>query len=148
MSSVAASGTGINVPSYTAGFVHTVDIGLGVTSVVYGGLVHVTTAMAATISYGLVLLLGALAGAIGYFSGCCSRRGLRVSAIAGFLTSILNIGIIIAILVPLSWELFVGFLSENYEHLMLSEDSVKTIQGLKIPLAVIFAVLAIMEALR
>jgi hypothetical protein len=31
---------------------------------------------------------------------------------------------------------------------MLSEDSVKVIQGLKIPLAVIFAVLAGLEVLR
>ena len=144
--SVAVSGMGNNVASYTVGFLHTIDIGLGVTSVVYGGLVRVTAVMAATISYGLLLILGSLAGAIGYFSGCCSRRGLGVSAIAGFLTSILNIGTFIAILV--SWESFIGFLNENYEHLKLSEDSVKTIQGLKIPLAVIFVVLAGLEVLR
>lgn len=147
-SSVTASGTVVDCSYAAAGFVHALDIGLGVTSVVYGGLVHVTAVMAATISYGLVLLLGALAGIIGYFSGSCSRSGLGVSAISGLLAGILNAGIFIAILVPASWELFVGFLNENYEHLLLSEDSVKTIQGLKIPLVVISAVLAGLEVLR
>ena len=141
---VAAAGT--NIASCTVGLLHAIDAGLGVALVVYGGLVHVTAVMAVTISYGLVLLLGALAGAIGYFFGACSRRGLRASAMAGFLICFLDIGAFIAILV--SWDSFVGFLDENYQHLMLSEDSVKVIQGLKIPLAVIFAVLAGLEVLR
>ncbi len=135
-----------NIASCAVGLLHAIDVGLGVALVVYGGLVHVTAVTAVTISYGLVLLLGALAGAIGYFSGACSRRGLRASAMAGFLTCFLDIGAFIAILV--SWDSFVGFLDENYQHLMLSEDSVKVIQGLKIPLAVIFAVLAGLEVLR
>jgi hypothetical protein len=143
---IAVAAAGINIASCTVGLLHAIDVGLGVALVVYGGLVHVTAVMAVTISYGLVLLLGALAGAIGYFSGACSRRCLRASATAAFLTSILDIGAFIAILV--SWDSFVGFLDENYEHLMLSEDSVKVIQGLKIPLAVIFAVLAGLEVLR
>lgn len=143
---IAVAAAGINIASCTVGLLHAIDVGLGVALVIYGGLVHVTAVMAVTISYGLVLLLGALAGAIGYFSGACSRRCLRASATAAFLTSILDIGAFIAILV--SWDSFVGFLDENYEHLMLSEDSVKVIQGLKIPLAVIFAVLAGLEVLR
>jgi hypothetical protein len=143
--SVTGAGAGTKVARCTVGLLHAMDIGLGVSLIVYGGLVHATAVTAAAISYGLVLLLGALAGAIGYFSAC-GRRGLRASAIAGFLTCILDIGTFVAILV--SWDSFIGFLNENYEHLMLSEDSVEMIQGLKIPLAVIFVVLASLEVLR
>ena len=143
--SVTGAGAGTKVAWCTVGVLHAIDIGLGVSLVVYGGLVHATAVTAAAISYGLVLLLGALLGAIGYFSAC-GRRGLRAGAIAGFLICIMDIGTFVAILV--SWDSFIGFLNENYEHLMLSEDSVEMIEGLKIPLAVIFVVLACLEVLR
>mmetsp|Transcript_8619 Transcript_8619/g.19372 ORF Transcript_8619/g.19372 Transcript_8619/m.19372 type:complete len:323 (-) Transcript_8619:87-1055(-) len=137
---------GSKVASYTVGALHAVDIGLGLALVVYGGMVHVSSVTAAAICYGLVLFLGAIAGAIGYYSGACNRRGLRGSAIAGFLACLLDIGAFIAVIA--AWDPFIQFLNDNHEALMLSTDSIETIQGLKILFAVIFIVLAGLEVHR
>lgn len=137
---------GIKVASYTVGALHAVDIGLGIALVVYGSMVHVTSVTAAALCYGLVLLLGAVAGTIGYYSGACNRRGLRASAFAGFLTCLLDIVAFIAVLV--FWDSFIRFLNDNHDLLMLSTDSVETIGGLKIFFAVIFIVLAGLEVHR
>lgn len=140
------SATGSKATLYTVGALHAIDIGLGLALVMYGGMVHVAQVTALSVFYGLVLLLGAVAGAIGYYSGACNRRGLVASAIAGLLTCLLDLGAFIAILV--SWDSFVKFLQDNHNELMLSEDSVKTIQGLKILYAIIFLVLAVLEGYR
>ena len=140
------SATGSKVALYTVGALHAIDIGLGLALVIYGGMVHVAQVTALSIFYGLVLLLGAIAGAIGYYSGACNRRGLVGSAIAGLLTCLLDIFAFIAILV--SWDSFIKFLDDNHTELMLSKDSVKTIEGLKILYAIIFLVLALLEGYR
>jgi len=121
-------------------------MGLGLALLVYGGMVHVTAVTAAAISYGLVLFLGAVAGAIGYFWGGCNRRGLRGSAIAGFLTSLLDICAFVAVIA--SWHSFIKFLNDNHEALMLSTDAVKSIEGLKVLFAVLFILLSGLEAHR
>ena len=143
---VTGLGADDKVASRTVGALLALDVGLGAACVTYGALVHVTAAMATTISYGVVLLVGAFAGAMGLYTGACIRRGLLVSAIAGFLAFLLDVGALVVIL--LSWDTFILFMKKNYEHLMLSEDSLKTIQGLKIPLVTIFAALAALEILR
>lgn len=137
---------GSKVASYIVGALHAVDIGLGLALIVYGAMVHVTSVTAAAICYGLVLFLGAAAGAIGYYSGACNRRGLRASAFAGFLTCLLDIAAFIAVIA--SWDSFIQFLKENHDLLMLSTDSVETIGGLRILFAVIFIVLAGLEVHR
>lgn len=141
-----SSPKGSKLASYTVGALHGTDFGLGLALVVYGAMVHVTSVTAAATAYGLVLLLGAMSGAIGYYSGACNRRGLRASAVAGFLTCLLDIAAFIAVLA--SWDTFIQFLNDNHEALMLTEDSVKTIQGLKILFAIIFLVLAGLEMHR
>lgn len=122
------------------------DIAIGTSCVVYGALVHLTPVMATMISYGSVLILGAFAGALGVYTGSCSQRGLQASAMVGFLVTLLDIGALITTL--LLWDTFIVFLNENCDHLLLSEDSITTIQGMKIPLVVIFAVLALLEFIR
>jgi hypothetical protein len=64
----------------------------------------------------------------------------------GFLVTLLDIGALITTL--LLWDKFIVFLNENYDHLLLSEDSVTTIQDLKILFVVTFAVLALLEFIR
>mmetsp|Transcript_13179 Transcript_13179/g.21474 ORF Transcript_13179/g.21474 Transcript_13179/m.21474 type:complete len:321 (-) Transcript_13179:70-1032(-) len=140
------SATGSKVALYTVGALHAIDIGLGLALVIYGGIVHVAQVTGLSIFYGLVLLLGAIAGAIGYYSGACNRRGLVGSAIAGLLTCLLDFCAFIAILV--SWDSFIKFLNDNHTELMLSKDSVQTIEGLKILYAIIFFVLAVLEGYR
>ena len=122
------------------------DVGLGVACVVYGGMVHVGSVAAISISYGMLLILGAVAGAIGHFSGACNRTSLAVSAFAGLVTCLVNVGALIAILVL--WNPFIDFLKDNEEPLLLTEDSIKTIQGLKIPLSAFVIVLACLELYR
>jgi hypothetical protein len=68
------------------------------------------------------------------------------SAIFGFLTVLLDIVALIAILI--SWTTLIVFLNTNHENLMLSEDLVDTIQGQKVLIAIIFAVLAVLELVR
>lgn len=123
-----------------------IDIAIGTSCVVYGALVRLTPVMAAMISYGSVLILGALAGVLGVYTGSCSQRGLQASAMVGFLITLLDIGALITTL--LLWDTFIVFLNENYDHLLLSEDSITRIQGMKVPLVVIFAVLALLEFIR
>jgi hypothetical protein len=134
--------------SCALGALHVMDVGLGVACIVYGGMVHVVSVMATCISYGLLLVLGSLAGAIGYCSGGRSKRspGLTVSAMAGFIISLMNVAAFVAILV--SWDPFIDFLKDNQEALLLTEDSIKKIQVLKIPLVIIFIVLACLEMYR
>ena len=122
------------------------DIAIGTSCVVYGALVHLTPVMATMISYGSVLILGAFTGALGVYTGSCSQRGLQASAMVGFLVTLLDIGALITTL--LLWDKFIVFLNENYDHLLLSEDSVTTIQDLKILFVVTFAVLALLEFIR
>ena len=139
---------GTKIASYTVGALHGIDIGLGIALVAYGAMIgSVTSAMAICITYGLILALGAIAGTMGYYSGACNRRrGLQASAIAGFITCLIDIAAFIAILA--SWTSFIAFLKDNHEALMLTEDSVKTIEGLKILFAVIFILLAGLEVHR
>jgi hypothetical protein len=124
------------------------DIAIGTSCVVYGALVNnLTPVMATLISYGSVLILGAFAGAVGLYTvGACSRRSLQASAVFGFLVTLLDLGALITTL--LLWDSFIVFLNENYDHLLLSEDSITTIQGLKILFVVIFGVLALLEFIR
>lgn len=122
------------------------DIAIGTSCVVYGALVHLTPVMATMISYGSVLILGAFTGTLGVYTGSCSQRGLQASAMVGFLVTLLDIGALITTL--LLWDKFIVFLDENYDHLLLSEDSITRIQGMKISLVVIFAVLALLEFIR
>ena len=145
-SSSGGPSRGAQCASYTVGALHAIDIGLGLALVVYGAMVHVSSVTAAAVCYGLLLLLGGAAGAIGYYSEGCNRRGLRGSAIAGFLAMLLDIGAFIAIIV--GWDSFVEFLNDNHEALLLTKDAVKTIDGLKILFAVIFLVLAGLEGHR
>jgi len=128
------------------------DIGLGVACVLYGGMVHVVSVTAISISYGLVLVLGSIAGTIGYCSsGGASRRttsspGLMASGCAGFIASLMNVAAFVAIMS--SWNPFIEFLNDNEEALLLTESSIDTIQGLEVPLAIIFIVLACLEMYR
>lgn len=132
---------------YSLGTLHAIDAGLGIPCIVYGGIVsHVVEVMAACVSYGLLLSLGAISGVIGYYSKSCKRLGLVASAAAGFLTAILNIIALVEIF--FSWDSFIKFLDDNKEELLLSEGSIKTIGSLQILFAVIFAFLAFFEAYR
>ena len=129
------------------GALHGIDICLGLILVVYGAMVSsVTSIMGACIAYGLILALGAFSGAIGYYSGACNRRGLRASAIAGFLAALLDIAAFVAVVV--SWPAFIEFLNDNHEALMLTKEGVKTIEGLKVFFAIIFILLAGLEVHR
>mmetsp|Transcript_4103 Transcript_4103/g.10426 ORF Transcript_4103/g.10426 Transcript_4103/m.10426 type:complete len:320 (-) Transcript_4103:101-1060(-) len=132
--------------SYAVGAMHVIDAGLGLALIIYGGMVHVPSVTATVICYGLVLFLGAVAGTVGYYSEAFNRRGLWASAMAGFLTCFLDIIAFVVIL--LSWDSFIKLLNDNHEALMLTEDSVKMIQGLKILFAVIFVVLGGLEVHR
>lgn len=138
---------GVKCASYTVGALHGIDICLGLILVVYGAMVSsVTSIMGACIAYGLILALGAFSGAIGYYSGACNRRGLRASAIAGFLAALLDIAAFVAVVV--SWPAFIEFLNDNHEALMLTKEGVKTIEGLKVFFAIIFILLAGLEVHR
>ncbi|KAL7526371.1 hypothetical protein ACHAXR_001455 [Thalassiosira sp. AJA248-18] len=141
-----SSAMGSKVASYAVGALHAIDIGLGLALLIYGGMVNVVQVTALAISYGLVLFLGAVGGAIGYYSGACNRRGLWASAIAGIVTCILDIAAFIAIFA--GWDSFIQFLNDNDDALMLSEGSINTINGMKILFAVIFIVLAGFEGHR
>lgn len=137
---------GTKANTYAVGATHVIDIGLGSALLIYGGMVHVGSVTAACVCYGLLLFLGAIAGAIGYYSGSCNRRGIVVSAVAGILACLLDIGAFIGVL--FGWSGFISFLNDNHEALMLSEDSVKTIEGLKVLFVIIFIVLAALEVHR
>ena len=143
-----AESSALSCTSCILGALHVIDVGLGVACIVYGGMVHVVSAMATCISYGLLLVIGSIAGAIGYCSGGRSKRspGLMVSAMAGFMISLMNVAAFVAILV--SWDPFIDFLKDYQEALLLTEDSIETIQGMKIPLVIIFVVLACLEMYR
>ncbi|KAL7553701.1 hypothetical protein ACHAWF_017025 [Thalassiosira exigua] len=140
------SGAGTNCASYTVGAVHGIDMGLGLALLVYGGMVHVPQVTGAVVAYGLLLLLGGIAGAVGYYTQACNKRGIMVSSVMGGLTSVLDI--IVFILIFMSWDAFIQFLTDNSEALMLSEAAVTSIKGLKILFAIIFIVLAGLEAHR
>ena len=142
----AMAGIGTKIAGYTVGALHAIDIGLGISLLVYGGMVHVASVTGAAVAYGLLLFLGAVAGAIGYYSGSCNRRGLVVSSIAGGLTCAVDICLFIAVVA--AWDTFIKFLKDNHEALMLSEGSVDTINGLKILFAAIFILLAGLEGHR
>lgn len=143
----SSSSCGVKCASYTVGALHGIDICLGIILIVYGAMVgSVTSIMGACIAYGLILSLGAFSGAIGYYSGACNRRGLRASAIAGFLAALLDIAAFVAVVV--SWPAFIAFLNDNHEALMLTKEGVKTIEGLKIFFAIIFILLAGLEVHR
>ena len=140
------AGIGTKIAGYTVGALHTIDIGLGISLLVYGAMVHVPSVTGAAISYGLLLFLGAVAGAIGYYSGACNRRGLVISSIAGGLACLVDMCLFIAAVA--AWDTFIKFLKDNHDDLMLSEGGVDTINGLKILFAVIFIFLAGLEGHR
>lgn len=145
-SETGGSDVGKSAAAYAVGAMHGIDMGLGLALIIYGATVHVASITGWSIFYGLVLLLGAVAGAIGYYVGACNVRGIMVSAVAGFLTCLLDIVAFIAILV--GWNSFIAFLNDNLEALMLTEDSVKTIDGLKFLFVIIFIVLGVLEMYR
>mmetsp|Transcript_13991 Transcript_13991/g.30374 ORF Transcript_13991/g.30374 Transcript_13991/m.30374 type:complete len:219 (+) Transcript_13991:136-792(+) len=132
--------------SYTVRALHAIDIGLGLALIIYGGTISVAQVTAASVCYGLVLFLGAVAGTVGICPGACNRRGLLVSAVAGLFACLLDLAAFILVLV--SWDTFIKFLHENRSELNLSKDSVNTIDGLKILFMIIFIVLAILEGYR
>ena len=137
---------GCKCHSCTIGALHAIDAGLGISCLVYGGMVHVAEVTVASISYGLVLLLGSLSGAAGYYSRSCNGCGFQASAVAGLLVGISYIAAFVGILV--SWDSFITFLDDSYEELLLNEGSVRKINRLKVLFAIIFAVLACLEGYR
>lgn len=146
-SSSSSSSEAACCTSCVLGALHVIDVGLGMACVVYGSMVHVVSVMAICISYGLLLALGSIAGAIGYCSVASSRvPGFVVSAVAGFISSLINVAAFVTIVSI--WNPFIDFLMENQEDLLLTDDSIETIQGLEVPLAVIFIVLACLEMYR
>jgi hypothetical protein len=128
------------------GALHVIDTALGILCLVYGGMVSSAEVTAATISMGLVLVIGSLCGAIGYSTASCNRGGLLGSAVFGLLASLLYIAAFVGILVY--WDGFVKFMKDNSADLMLNEGSVGSIEGLKILFAVLTATLALVEGYR
>jgi hypothetical protein len=123
------------------------DFGLGMSFIVYGALVHdVIAVMAILLSYGMLLLLGSITGAVGYLTSSKRTCWYLTSAIIAFLTFLVDIGVFIAILI--SWETLIVFLNTNHDHLMVSESLVQSIQSQKVLIAVIFAVLAVLELVK
>jgi len=139
-------GCGSKISSYTVGAVHALDMGTGLALLVYGGMVHVVSVTAAAVCYGLVMLLGAIAGAIGYYSDVFNRRGLLGSAISGVILCLLDICLFFAVFA--GWSSFINFLKENQEALMLNEGSIDTIDGLRFVYAIIFIIFAGLEGHR
>jgi hypothetical protein len=113
---------------------------------VYGGMVHVVNVTAIAVTYGLVLFIGSIAGAVGYYSEGCNKRGLTASAIAGLLVCLADIAAFVFVIV--SWGSFTAFLKDNAEALLLTDSSINTISSLQILFAVIFIVLAGLEGAR
>ena len=132
--------------SFTVGALHTIDACLGLACVVYGGMAHVVNVTAILIIYGLVLIIGAVAGGIGYYSGGCNKRGLTASSIAGLLICLADIAAFVFVII--SWGSFITFLKENAEALLLTDASISTISSLRILFAIIFIVLAVLEVSR
>lgn len=132
--------------SCTLGALHIIDAGLGLACMVYGGMAHVVDVTAVSVTYGLVLFIGAISGAIGYYSGGCNKRGLTASAIAGLLTCLADIAAFVFVII--SWGSFITFLKDNAEALLLTVASINTISSLQILFAVIFIVLAGLEGSR
>ncbi|KAL7434798.1 hypothetical protein ACHAXM_004266 [Skeletonema potamos] len=142
------SGAGVKgtCTSCTLGALHITDTGLGLACMVYGGMTHVVNVTAVAVSYGLVLFIGAISGAIGYYSGGCNKRGLTASAIAGLLTCLADIAAFVFVII--SWGSFITFLKDNAEALLLTDASINTISSLQILFAVTFIVLAGLEGSR
>lgn len=132
--------------SCTLGALHTIDAGIGLACMVYGGMVHVVNVTAIAVTYGLVLFIGSIAGAMGYYSEGCNKRGLTASAIAGLLACLADIAAFVFVIV--SWGSFTAFLKDNAEALLLTDSSINTIRSLQILFAVIFIVLALLEGAR
>ena len=68
------------------------------------------------------------------------------SGCAGFITSLMDVAAFVGIMS--SWNPFIEFLKDNEEALLLTESSIDTIQGLEVPLAIIFIILACLEMYR
>lgn len=132
--------------SCTLGAIHLIDAGLGLACIVYGGMAHVVNVTAVAVTYGLVLLIGAVSGAIGYYSDGCNRRGLTASAVAGLLLCLADIAAFVFVII--SWGTFIQFLKDNAEALLLTDASISSIQGLQVLFAVIFIILAGIEGSR
>ena len=132
--------------SFTLGALHLIDAGLGLACMAYGGMVHVVNVTAVAVAYGMVLFIGAVSGAMGYFFGCCDRRGLTGSAVAGLLACLADIAAFVFVI--LSWGTFIQFLKDNSEALLLTDSAISCIQSLQILFAVIFIVLAGLEGSR
>ena len=146
--SSGAGGAGMKgkCTSCTLGALHIIDASLGLACMVYGGMAHVVTVTAIAVTYGLVLFIGAIAGAIGTYSGGCNRRGLTASAIAGLLACLADIAAFVFVII--SWGSFTTFLKENAEALLLTDASINTISSLQVLFAVMFIVLAGLEGSR
>lgn len=152
--------TNSKAAKYVVVALHVIDITLGMALVIYGFMVHqVAQATAIAVCCGLLLSLGAVAGIIGQYCSCCSspskssnnnknnnNRGLWASAIVGLMTCLLDL--VAFILVLVSWDSIVGFLGEHREELLLTEDGVRTIDGLRVLFAVLFLIFAGLEAFR
>ncbi len=132
--------------SCTLGALHTIDAGVGLACIVYGGMAHVASVTAISITYGIVLFMGSISGGIGYYSEGCNKRGLTASAIAGLLTCLADIAAFVYVLV--SWDSFITFLKDNKEALLLKDSSINIINSLKILFAVIFVILSVLEGIR
>ena len=132
--------------SCTLGAIHIIDAGLGLACIVYGGMAHVVNVTAVAVTYGLVLLIGAVSGVIGYYSDGCNRRGLTASAVAGLLLCLADIAAFVFVII--SWGTFIQFLKDNAEALLLTDASISSIQGLQVLFAVIFIILAGIEGSR
>jgi hypothetical protein len=132
--------------SCTLGAIHLIDAGLGLACIVYGGMAHVVNVTAVAVTYGLVLFIGAISGAIGYYSDGCNRRGLTASAVAGLLLCLADIAAFVFVII--SWGTFIQFLKDNAEALLLTDASISSIQGLQVLFAVIFIILAGIEGSR
>lgn len=124
---------------------HALDLVLGLALAVYGVMAGgVPPVSGAAVSYGLVCVLGSAFGAAGYLAGV--RWRVRASAAAGAVLCMLDAAAFLSILI--GWSAFVEFLDDNADDLLMTEDSVAVIAGLKILFAVACAALAGLELHR
>ena len=133
--------------------VHVIDALVGLVCLIYGALIATrpepaTAAVAATLTFGSLLLIAAAMGAVGFYSPRCQRVGLAVSAYTAPLVASLYIFLLILVFDKAAVDAFFAYLTEHATALYLGEAEIDILRKMMPFFYIVLAVLAAVELCR
>lgn len=137
---------------FLAKFVHLLDGLIGLTFLVYGGLIATEfenpaqEAVVTCLTFGTTLLATSIVGAIGFYTSVCWRVGLLISAYIAPFIAFFYVFVIIALLS--SPDTYFDYLAEHKDVLYLNDAEIATLRQILPFFYIVMACLTAVEVVR